>query len=61
MINSPVLKKSMFQSIKYFYNENGRKLTPFLGTELYAVKKKIYILVFQPSDTTWSLLTAKYS
>lgn len=40
MINSPVLKKIMFQNIKNFHNENGRKLTPFLGTELYAMKDK---------------------
>ena len=40
MINSPVLKKIMFQNIKYFYKENGRKLTPFWDTELYVMKDK---------------------
>ena len=40
MINSPVLKKIMFQNIKYFHKENGRKLTPFWDTELYVVKDK---------------------
>ena len=40
MINSPVLKKIMFQNIKNFHNENGQKLTPFWGTELYAMKDK---------------------
>ena len=63
MINSPVLKKIMFPNIKYFHKENGRKLTPFWDTELYVVKDKNlhFRRFFKPSDTTWSLLTAKYS
>ena len=40
MINSPVLKKIVFQNIKNFHNENGPNLTPFCGTELYSVKDK---------------------